>query len=114
MNRREPTPKGVINGRNPSGPTDHSVPVITVRDAGGKVVAVLFGYSCHNTTLTGQHYKISGDYAGFAQRDVEKAYPGSVALFLQLCGGDQNPLPRGTVELAEQYGGELAGAVWAR
>ncbi len=111
MNRREPTSNGVTNGRNPAGPTDHSVPVLEVKGADGKLIAVLFGYACHNTTLTGQHYKVSGDYAGYAQAAVEKEHPGAVALFMQLCGADQNPLPRGTVELAEQYGHELAAQV---
>jgi len=72
-------------------------------------MAVAFGYACHNTVLAG--YKWSGDYAGFAQAELEKNYPGITALFLQGCGADQNPLPRRTVELAQQYGKELAAAV---
>jgi len=56
-------------------------------------------------------YKWSGDYAGFAQAELEKVHPGVVALFLQGCGADQNPLPRRTVDLARQYGKELAAAV---
>lgn len=111
MNRREVTAKGVINGRNPNGPTDHSVPVFEVKDASGKLMAVLFGYACHNTTLTSNFYLISGDYAGFAQKAVEEAHPGAIAMFMQLCGADQNPLPRGTVELVQKYGGELGGEV---
>ena len=57
------------------------------------------------------NYKWSGDYAGFAQIELEKLYPGSVALFYQGAGADQNPLPRRTPELAIQYGKELAVAV---
>ena len=72
----------------------------------GKLRAVLFGYACHNTTLTGEFYKISGDYAGFAQLAVEKANPGATAMFLMLCGADQNPYPRSTLELAEQHGAD--------
>ncbi len=69
------------------------------------------GYACHNTTLTGEFYKISGDYAGFAQRDIEKARPNTTAMFLMLCGGDQNPNPRSTLELAQQHGATLAAEV---
>src|SRR4051794_5576872 len=36
MNRREPTDKGIINGKNPAGPVDHSVPVLVVAGADGK------------------------------------------------------------------------------
>lgn len=108
MNRREPTAKGVINGRNPAGPVDHTVPVLVVEGQGGKPLALLFGYACHNTTLS--FYQWCGDYAGFAQIAVEKALPGTVAMFWTGCGADANPLPRGKVELCEQYGKELADA----
>lgn len=110
-NRREPTANGVRIGVNPQGPVDRSVPVLRVSAPDGKVRAVLFGYACHNTTLTGEFYQISGDYAGYAQAEVERSLPGAVALFYELCGGDQNPNPRSSLELAEKHGAELAQAV---
>jgi hypothetical protein len=110
-NRREPTASGIKIGVNPNGPTDHDVPVIAVRAPGGQLRGLLFGYSCHPTTLTGNFYRLCGDYAGFAQAEIEKKHPGTTALFLQLCGGDQNPQPRGTLELAEGHGRELAESV---
>lgn len=91
------------------GPNDYSVPVMKVVDRSGKLMAVAFGYACHNTTLDG--YKWCGDYAGFAQLELEKLHPGTAAMFFQGAGGDQNPLPRSTVALAQQYGRELAAAV---
>lgn len=106
-NRRQMTAKGVVIGLNAEGPVDHRVPVLRVIGQNGKVRAVLFGYSCHNTTLTAEFYKLSGDYAGFAQAEVERQFPDSVALFVQLCGGDQNPNPRSKLELAEQHGKSL-------
>lgn len=111
VNRREPGPNGMKIGVNPAGPTDPDVPILKVTGMDGQLRAVLFGYACHNTTLTGEFYKFSGDYAGFAQRDLEKEYPAATAMFLMLCGADQNPNPRSTLELAEQHGSELAGAV---
>lgn len=110
VNRREPTPKGIINGRNPEGPVDHDVPVLGVT-SGGKLLAVVFGYACHNTTLSFQ--KWCGDYAGYAQEYLEKKHPGATAMFWAGCGGDANPLPRGKVELCQQYGKELGEAVAA-
>ena len=98
-------------GMNLPGPVDHSVPVIAVRSLDGKMKAVLYGYACHNTTLTGEHIKLSGDYAGYSQTAVESAYPGATALFVLLCGGDQNPHPRSTEALAVQHGESLAAAV---
>ena len=111
INRREFTSTGVKIGVNPGGPVDHEVPVLKVATPDGALRAVLFGYACHNTTLTGEHYKVSGDYAGYAQSDVEAAHPGATALFVMLCGGDQNPNPRSTEELVMKHGQELAAEV---
>ena len=51
MNRRTPTDNGFVNHPNPKGPVDHSVPVLRVDNAEGKLKAVLFGYACHNTCV---------------------------------------------------------------
>lgn len=91
------------------GPNDHAVPVIKVTDAKGKLMAIAFGYACHPTVLS--LFKWSGDYPGFAQIEIEKAYPGVTALFFQGAGADQNPLPRRTIPLAKQFAKELAAAV---
>lgn len=109
MNRRLPTRLGLKNSPHPEGPVDHYVPVLEVKGAQGPLLAVMFGYACHNTTLSFQ--KICGDYAGYAQEYLEAAHPGAVALFVMGCGGDQNPYPRGTLDLAKQHGRTLANAV---
>ncbi|MBL7044886.1 MAG: neutral/alkaline non-lysosomal ceramidase N-terminal domain-containing protein [Pirellulaceae bacterium] len=91
------------------GPVDHSVPVLKVTDAEGQVVAILFGYACHNTIMS--FYQTSGDYAGFAQQYIEEKHPQAVAMFVMGAGGDQNPEPRRKVEYLHQYGRALADAV---
>ena len=96
------------------GQIDQDVPVLAVK-SGGQLRAILFGYSCHTTALGG--LSISGDYAGFAQIELEKQYPGSLAMFVQNCGGDANPLPRirgneaEAVKLTSMYGHILAESV---
>lgn len=107
VNRREFTPRGVILGVNPRGPVDRTVPVLRVDDPSGKLRAVLFQCACHCTTATGQIYEISGDYAGYAQEHVETAHPGVQAMFMAGCGGDANPYPRGTLDLAREHGATL-------
>jgi hypothetical protein len=92
-----------------AGPVDHDLPVLAVRDPEGKLRAVVCGYACHATVLS--FYQWCGDYPGFAQITLEKAYPGVTALFWAGCGADQNPLPRRSVALAESYGQELAAGV---
>jgi hypothetical protein len=108
INRRQNSANSLRIGVNPKGPTDHDVPVLKVTAPDGKLRAVLFGYACHNTTLTGEFYQFSGDYAGFAQIDIEQANPGATALFMMLCGADQNPHPRSSLDLARSHGAELA------
>ena len=96
-------------GKPLKGVVDHRVPVLTVRTPAGELSAVLFGYACHPTTLS--FTKWCGDYPGFAQIELEKKHPETMAMFFTGCGADQNPLPRRTPELCEKYGRALAAAV---
>ena len=109
MNRRLPVENTFRNAPYPDGPVDQDVPVLRVTGADGKLRAVMFGYACHNTTL--QFYQWCGDYAGFAQEYLEASHPEAIALFVEGCGGDQNPYPRGKIELAQFHGRALALAV---
>jgi neutral ceramidase len=110
-NNREPDVPALRAKGALRGPTDHSVPVLAVRHPDGKLLAVVFGYACHNTTLGIQEW--NGDYAGFAETNLEEAHPDAVALFFMGCGADQNPIPRRTVELARQYARMMSDAVQA-
>ena len=92
-------------------PIDNDVPVLKIATPEGEIKALLFGYACHNTTLDGNYMEVSGDYAGYAQIELEKAYPGATALFFQGCCGDIDPSPRGEKQNAEDHGVELSDAV---
>ncbi len=108
-NNKEPDAPRLRAAGELVGPFDHDVPVLKIVDPAGALKAVLFGYACHATVLDG--YDWSSDYPGFAQSELEARHPGATALFFAGCGADQNPLPRRKVELASQYGRELAEAV---
>jgi len=109
VNRRNNKETEVPDQHEFKGPVDHAVPVLKVTDEAGALLAVAFGYACHATVL--DSYQWCGDYPGFAQIELESAHPGATALFFAGCGADQNPLPRRSVALAQQYGRELAAAV---
>ncbi len=111
VNRRNNTEADLKPGTQLAGPVDHSVPVLKVEGDSGEILAVVFGYACHATVLS--FYKWSGDYPGFAQIALEKAFPGATAMFFAGAGADQNPLPRRSVALANKYGTTLAAAVEA-
>jgi hypothetical protein len=97
VNRRR-----VVMGRQLPGPVDHDLPVLAVHGANGALIAVVAGYSCHATVTS--DYQLSGDWPGAGQEEIERLYPGAVALFVQNTGADANPYPRGAHELAAQYG----------
>ena len=113
VNRRDnvesEVPAILAAGKPLKGVIDHYVPVLSVKNTKGDLIAILFGYACHPTTLYGS--SLSGDYPGFAQINLEARYPGVTAMFFNACGGDQNPLPRGTEALCEKYGKMLSDAV---
>jgi len=113
VNRREnkeaEVPAIRAAGRPLRGPFDHDVPVLAIHDESGGIRAAIFGYACHATVLS--FYQWCGDYPGFACLEWERRHPGGTAVFWAGCGGDQNPLPRRTVALAEAYGARLADAV---
>jgi neutral ceramidase len=105
-NREADVPQLLAKGTPLAGPVDHAVPVMTVTRPDGRLEAILFGYACHPTTLS--FTKWCGDYPGFAQLELEKNHPDATAMFVNTCGGDQNPLPRRSVELCQRYGHLLA------
>ncbi len=111
VNRRLKKGSQYVISVNPEGPVDHEVPVLKVAKPDGSLRAVLFSYACHNTTLGGDNYRIHGDYAGIAQKELESRFPGATALFFLGCAADTNPNPRGTLELVRKHGEQLAGSV---
>lgn len=113
MNRRTPEGADFKNFPNPEGPVDQEVPVLAVRrgEKNEQLVAVMFGYACHATTLSIN--EINGDWPGYAQQYFEEDHPGTVALFLNGCSGDQNPYPRRFFPYVEKHGRAMATSIEA-
>ena len=103
------TVKFARNRRTAGGPVDHDLPVLFVSNPDGTARAVYFSYACHCVTLS--HNKIGGDWAGFAQIEIEKQFPGALALASVGCGADSNPdsgVQGGQVDLAEGQGQQIS------
>ncbi len=97
------------NRRTPGGPVDHDLPVLVVRSLQGQPRAVWFSYACHCVTLSNN--LISGDWAGFAQSEIELDFPGAIGLASIGCGADANPESGVTGEkadVARSQGREIA------
>jgi hypothetical protein len=90
---------------------DHEVPILVCVDASGQRKAIVFGYACHNTTLPPEDLRYSADWAGYAKQQLEQHNPGATALFVPGAGADQDPEPRGSIEIAREHGINLANAV---
>ena len=85
VNRREVVqddagkPK-IVLGRNPSLPTDREVQVLRLaRPPDRELVAVLFAYATHSTSLGPKNYLVSGDIHGLAEQFLER-YLGSAVV----------------------------------
>lgn len=86
-------------GVNPDGPVDHSLPVLKVTDANGKLRGVVFNYACHCTTFGSDYNRLNGDWAGYAAKYIEESQGDIVAICTIGCGADQNPI-RGNKDVA--------------
>ncbi len=89
--RRELRDGRDVLGEVPGRRVDHSVGVIRVDDLDGDPIAVAFRYSAHPVTMGGRSMVVSSDYPGPAREVVERNL-GGLALFLQGCGGNVNPV----------------------
>lgn len=101
-----------INRRTPGGPVDHDLPVLVVRRPDGQIRAIFTSYACHCVTLSDN--QINGDWAGYAQEAIERAFPGILAMVAIGCGADANPSSGVTgdrFDEAQKQGLEIADAI---
>lgn len=99
VNRREQMPDGHFEiGRNPDGPRDKSVQVVSVfadsplpeEDGQGVRLATIVNYACHGTVLGPDNLLVSADWIGVMRDKVEKEL-GGLTLFLQGAAANINP-----------------------
>lgn len=90
INRRERLPDGRMEiGRNPDGPRDKSLQVLSVMSDAGRL-ATIVNYACHGTVLGPDNLLISADWIGVMRQQVETKL-GGLALFLQGATANINP-----------------------
>ena len=95
------------------GPIDPEVGVLRLDRLDGRPKAVLYNFACHPIMGAPGGANTAG-FSGFASRLLEDALgEGSIALFVQGCGGDINPVRYKTVGVAdgEPLGNRLGGKV---
>ncbi len=94
-------------------PTDYDIQLMKVT-AGDEVVAMLFNHPTHplQISLLNKIDKIDTGHPGYAIDEIEKAMPGTVAMYADACGGNQFPdrgiILSGTRQQVHELGHELA------
>ncbi|MDQ7035825.1 MAG: neutral/alkaline non-lysosomal ceramidase N-terminal domain-containing protein [Anaerolineae bacterium] len=82
-----------INRRWLDRPVDPAVGVIRVDTIEGKPMAVIGNFACHAVVMGYDNFLISGDWPGYASRNLEEMLgEDCVAIFMQGGAGDVNPL----------------------
>jgi neutral ceramidase len=90
--------------------------VMRIEGEDGAVRAVIAHYATHPTILGADNFEISAEWPGVLQRQVEAAFPGAIALYLNGAEGDQAPAgAQGEDAFAkiEDFGARLAACVIA-
>jgi len=70
---------------------DPVVWVMRIDTVEGKTRAVLVNFAAHPTILPAKNMLISAEWPGVLQQELEKAFPGAIALYTNGAEGDQSP-----------------------
>ncbi len=113
INRWKKRDWGVRWGPNPDGPADQELTLIRFDTPEHTPIAFLASYASHPTVSTLGGGTIHGDFPFFLREALERAYPGSVALFATGTAGDikiaflnkdKSDFRYGTVEDSRRFG----------
>jgi hypothetical protein len=88
------------NRRRADAPLDRDALVLRVDRAGGRPLAIAWLHGCHPTALGHENLRYSADWPGAANRAIEAAHPGALALFALGAHADVDPRTRGLLDLA--------------
>jgi hypothetical protein len=111
-----------VNRVWPAHPVDNRVTVIRIDAADGAPLLTVLSLACHALTVGGHTTDWTADFPGSIRSHLERALPGSRAMFLQGAAGDMapydywfgnpDPQPMGFAVM-DQFGAEVAGATLA-
>jgi hypothetical protein len=104
-----------VNQPNPDGVVDHECGVIRVEDTHRNLIAIWVNYACVGSVIGASHSVLSGDWMGVAMAELERRYPGAVALFAQGFAGDSRshgfrkaPSPAEADRLGKRFAEQVA------
>ena len=88
------------NRRRADAALDREALVLRVDRADGRPLAIAWIHGCHPTALGHDNLAYSADWPGAANRAIEAAHPGALALFALGAHADVDPRVRGLLDLA--------------
>jgi hypothetical protein len=95
------------NRRRADAALDSDALVLRVDRADGSPLAIAWVHGCHPTALGHENLRYSADWPGAANRAIEAAHPGALAMFALGAHADVDPRTRGLLDLA--ISGQSAG-----
>jgi neutral ceramidase len=102
------------NRRVKGGPVDPELNVMLVADVLSRPLAIVANYTAHGTILSERNMLASADWQGAFQRQVERDFPGALALYTNGAEGNispSSPGDGGEYERCEAMGRAVAGHV---
>ncbi|MGC8738300.1 MAG: hypothetical protein ACP5UA_06580 [Candidatus Hydrogenedens sp.] len=96
-----------------SAPVDYEVQELKVVKDDGIPVAILFNHPTHPLQIREQNNVIDTGHFGYAIEYVEEAFPDTMVLFADACGGNQftKNMMHAPMPIVQKYGKELADEV---
>ena len=91
------------NRRKPPGPVDSDVPILFAVNSERHVIALLFGYACHNLTLPASFVSYCGEFLGVGSEYIKIIFPEAMVFYLPGAGADINPKPEPIDPTASEY-----------
>ncbi len=73
------------------GPIDPQIGILKLEREDGSTVAVVYNFACHPIQGVPGGAN-TADMTGYSSKVIEENLPGAIALFVQGCGGDINPI----------------------
>ena len=81
-----------INRRDDDGPINPQVGVMVIENEREQPIALAVNFAIHPIVLSAANLLYSADLVGYAMTALERMYPEAVALFLNGCAGNINPV----------------------
>ncbi|MCA9448795.1 MAG: hypothetical protein KC931_16865 [Candidatus Omnitrophica bacterium] len=97
-----------VNRREPGGPVDEEVSVLTLHNNNGQPIAMMVHFTCHPVTLWGFENKFSPDFPGYLRTALRQVSGGIPVFFINGAAGNINPAGFSPESTSVEYSKDIA------